>query len=88
MKVKCEVSGEPPATKFKWFFNEAPYQEDPGRTKVKTYLKGSGSQYSVLRIQQLEALDKGYYRCEASNDLETIKSTSVINVVIGTTLGV
>ena len=51
MKVKCEVSGEPPATKFKWFFNEAPYQEDPGRTKVKTYLKGSGSQYSVLRIQ-------------------------------------
>ena len=83
MKVKCEVSGEPPATKFKWFFNEAPYQEDPGRTKVKTYLKGSGSQYSVLRIQQLEALDKGYYRCEASNDLETIKSTSVINVVIG-----
>ena len=83
LKVKCEVSGDPPATKFKWFFNEAPLHEVQGRIKVKTYLKGSSSQISVLRFQELEPLDKGYYRCEASNDFETIKSTSVINVVLG-----
>ena len=23
LKIKCEVSGDPPATKFKWFFNTA-----------------------------------------------------------------
>ena len=83
LKIKCEVSGDPPATKFKWFFNEAPLFEEQGRIKVKTFLKGSSSQFSVLRFQELEVLDKGYYRCEASNDFQTIKSTSVINVVLG-----
>ena len=81
--VKCEVTGEPPASRFRWFFNEAPLYEEAGRVKVKTSLKGASSQVSVLRILQLEALDKGYYRCEASNGLATVKSTAVINVVLG-----
>ena len=83
LKVICEVSGDPPATEINWFFNEAPLREEPGRVKVKTFLKGSSSQYSVLRFQELEALDKGYYRCEASNEVVTIKSTFVIKVVLG-----
>ena len=82
LKVRCEVRGDPPANKFRWFFNEAPLLEEPGRLRVKNSLKGS-SQSSVLRFQELEVLDKGYYRCEASNGLSTIKSTSVINVVLG-----
>ena len=86
LKVRCEVSGDPPANKFRWFFNEAPLLEEPGRLKVKNFMKGS-SQSSVLRFQELETLDKGYYRCEASNDLITIKSTSVINVVLGSSSG-
>lgn len=83
LKVICEVSGDPPATDIRWFFNEAPLREEPGRVKVKDFLKGSSTQYSVLRFQELEALDKGYYRCEASNEAVTIKSTFVINVVLG-----
>ena len=84
LKVRCEVEGSPPANRFRWFFNEAPLHEEPGRIKVKTNIKGSGSQFSVLRFQELKFLDKGYYRCEASNDYDTIKSTFVVNVVLNT----
>ena len=87
VKVRCEVRGEPPASKFRWFFNEAPLLEEPGRLKVKNFMKGS-SQSSVLRFQELETLDKGYYRCEASNDLITIKSTSsaaIVNIIVNMT---
>ena len=86
VKVRCEVRGDPPANKFRWFFNEAPLLEEPGRVKVKNFLK-SASQSSVLRFTELESLDKGYYRCEASNGQMTIKSTSVINVLLGSGSG-
>ena len=84
LKVRCEVEGSPPANKFKWFFNEAPLHEEAGRIKIKTNVKGSSSQFSVLRFQELKFLDKGYYRCEASNGYDTVKQTFVINVVLNT----
>mgnify|MGYP002056477614 CR=1 FL=1 len=83
MKVKCEVEGSPPATKFHWFKNEAPLKEEPGRVKVKDSLKGTESQWSILRFRELESLDTGFYRCEASNAQTTIKSEAVIKVNLG-----
>jgi len=83
VKVKCEVQGDPAAVKFKWFKNEAPLYEEPGRLKVKDYLKGGNTQWSILRFRELETLDTGFYRCEASNEVHTIKSTSVIKVNLG-----
>ena len=84
LKVRCEVEGSPPANRFKWFFNEAPLHEEAGRIKIKTNTKASSSQFSVIRFQELKFLDKGFYRCEASNDYDTIKKTFVINVVLNT----
>merc|ERR1719266_1465100 len=83
LKVKCEVEGSPPATKFHWFKNEAPLKEEPGRVKVKDWLKGTESQWSILRFRELESLDTGFYRCEASNAEATIKSEAVIKVNLG-----
>ena len=80
LKVKCEVRGKPAAIKFKWFKNEAPLSNEAGRVKIKDYLKGGSSQWSILRFRELETLDTGFYRCEASNEVHTIKSTSVIKV--------
>ena len=83
LKVKCEVEGSPPATKFHWFKNEAPLKEEPGRVKVKDSLKGTESQWSILRFRELESLDTGFYRCEASNAQTTIRSEAVIKVNLG-----
>ena len=56
--------------------------------RVKDYLKattaGGGGQASLLRFKELETLDTGFYRCEATNQLgETIKSTAVVKVNLG-----
>lgn len=83
LKVKCEVEGEPPARSIKWFKNEAPLQEEQGRVKVKSNLKGSDTQWSILRFRELETLDTGFFRCEASNGKVTVKSTAVIKVNVG-----
>ena len=80
LKVKCEVKGSPPATGIEWFKNEAPLLEEQGRVKVKDKLKGGSTQWSQLRFRDLETLDKGFYRCEATNGKSTIKTNFVIIV--------
>ena len=79
LKVKCEVEGSPPATKFHWFKNEAPLKEEPGRVKVKDWLKGTESQWSILRFRELESLDTGFYRCEASNGQTTMVNRELVD---------
>ena len=83
LKVKCEVKGSSPATIFRWFRNEAPLKEEPGRVKVKDWVKGTNTQWSILRFRELETLDTGFYRCEASSGTTTIKSTAVLKVNLG-----
>ena len=80
LKVRCEVRGSPPATAFRWFRNEAPLLEEMGRVKVKSYTDQGPTQWSQLRFRALETLDTGFYRCEASNSLTTLRSNSVIKV--------
>ena len=88
LKLRCEVRADPLVTAFRWFKNEAPLIEEQGRMRVKDYLKattaGGGGQASLLRFKELETLDTGFYRCEATNQLgETIKSTAVVKVNLG-----
>ena len=60
LKVKCEVKGSSPATKFCWFRNEAPLKEEPGRVKVKDWVKGTNTQWSILRFRELGTIDTGF----------------------------
>ncbi len=86
-KLRCEARGDPPVTVFRWYKNEAPLIEEQQRLRVRDYLKpssDSGGQSSILRFKELETLDTGFYRCEATNGLgETIKSTAVLKVNLG-----
>ena len=78
LKVKCEVKGSFPAIKFRWFRNEAPLKEEPGRVKVKDWVKGTNTQWSILRFCELGTQNTGFCRCEASSGTTTIKSTAVL----------
>jgi hypothetical protein len=37
VKLKCEVTGDPPPTKIRWFKNEAPVIEEKGRLVARRY---------------------------------------------------
>ena len=53
LKLMCEVKGSLPATKFCWFRNEAPLKEEPGRVKVKDWVKSTNTQWSIPRFCEL-----------------------------------
>lgn len=80
LKIKCEVSGNPGATEFHWFKNEAPFYEEKGRIKIKEKLGGTDPQWSRIRFRELEVMDTGFYRCEASNGQTTISGETIIRV--------
>ena len=50
---------------------------------MKDWLKGANIQWSILRFHDLETQETGFYRCEASSDTTTIKSTTVLKVNLG-----
>ncbi|PNF43882.1 hypothetical protein B7P43_G02778, partial [Cryptotermes secundus] len=84
VKLKCEVTGDPPPTKIRWFKNEAPVIEEKGRLVARRYNPQSHQGQNVLgsrlRITQLDTHDTGYYKCEASNAVRKIDSTGILVV--------
>ena len=86
LKLRCEVDGEIPATSIEWYVNGLPVMEEKNRVRVKTKLSVS-PQWSVLRFQSLETLDKAFYKCEASNGIDTISSVAIVNVELGSFKG-
>ena len=83
LKIKCVVRGQPPAKTIKWFKNEAPIDKEGGRIRIRDKFAGGSSgaiQKSQVKFTKLEPLDSGFYKCEASNGLETIRSETVIKV--------
>ena len=81
LKIRCVVRGDPPVQKFKWFKNEAPLTEERGRIRIRSRTgAGSEKQWSTVRFQNLETMDMGFYKCEASNGVETLKGETVIKV--------
>ncbi|XP_045603194.1 tyrosine-protein kinase transmembrane receptor Ror isoform X1 [Procambarus clarkii] len=86
VKLKCEFTGDPPPTRFKWYKNEAPVIEEKGRVNDRKYrLKTDGLQVygTKLTIKDLEIHDKGYYKCEATNGEERAESTGILIVKPG-----
>ena len=79
IKLKCEVTGEPRVTRFSWYVNEVPL-ENSKRIKIKNKLNGVDTQWSRLRIRDLEDMDRGFYRCEASNGITVIHAESLLKV--------
>ena len=83
--MRCEVSGDPPPNRFKWYKNEAPVLEEKGRVVIRKYRTGSTAHGSRLRISDVDTHDTGYYKCEASNGIDRIESTGIVIVRMGTT---
>uniref|UniRef100_A0A0N7ZBW8 Tyrosine-protein kinase receptor n=2 Tax=Scylla olivacea TaxID=85551 RepID=A0A0N7ZBW8_SCYOL len=83
VRLKCEFTGDPPPSRFKWYKNEAPVIEEKGRVNIRKYkLKADGVPIygTKLTIKDLEIHDKGFYRCEASNGDEKVESTGILIV--------
>lgn len=83
VKLRCEVSGDPPPNRFRWYKNEAPVIEEKGRVVVKKYRTGSSVHGSRLRISDVDTHDTGYYKCEASNGVDKVDSTGIVIVRMG-----
>ncbi len=81
LKLRCEVRADPAVTEFRWFKNEAPFAEERGRVRIKSRLGSGPIQRSQIRFQKVDAHDMGYYKCEASNGIDTVVSAeSVVKV--------
>lgn len=81
MKLTCEVYADS-RVELKWFKNDAPVLlKRKGRISVKrTEHKQHKNYMSRLRIVNLEVHDSGFYKCSASNALQTKSSTGVLIV--------
>ena len=55
---------------------------EPNRVKVKTKLKAN-PQSSTLKISSLETTDTAFFKCQASNDFDTITSQAIVKVQFG-----
>jgi hypothetical protein len=80
LKLKCEVKGQPPASEFHWFKNEAPLVEEKGRVRIRSRIGSGDTQMSRVVIQTLETMDTGFYRCEASNGESVANGESLVKV--------
>nr|CAD7580703.1 unnamed protein product [Timema californicum] len=54
VKLRCEVTGDPAPTKLRWFKNEAPVDQEPGRLSVRRYTP------QVCVLDRTGAVVKGY----------------------------
>ena len=84
IKLRCEVTGDPPPNRFRWYKNEAPVLEEKGRVVIRKYRTGSSTHGSRLRISDVDTHDTGYYKCEASNGVDRIESTGIVIVRMST----
>jgi hypothetical protein len=82
MRLRCEVTGSPPATSIEWLKNGVPLVEEKNRIKVRTRLKDD-PQSSLARFRWLETLDTAFYSCKASNGIDTIESMAIVKVKMG-----
>ncbi|XP_050427076.1 tyrosine-protein kinase transmembrane receptor Ror-like [Adelges cooleyi] len=92
VKLRCEVTGEPPPLRIQWYMNEVPVGNEPAgnggdkkskpRLSVKRYSPRhkNAAVGSRLRINKLEVHDTGFFTCEASNGIEKIQSTAILVV--------
>lgn len=77
IRLKCQVEGTLPIS-FKWYKNDALVLKEKGRVNVNVQ-----ENLSRLKINNLNTLDTGYYKCEASNKWGKIESTALLKVAVG-----
>jgi len=87
IKLRCEVTGDPPPNRFRWYKNEAPVLEEKGRVVIRKYRTGTQTHGSRLRISDVDTHDTGYYKCEASNGVDRIESQGIVIVRMSSTVG-
>ena len=80
LNIKCHLEGDPPVNEIVWLKNEAPLHEEKGRIKIKFKIGSGSSQWSRVRIRDLEPMDTGFYRCEASNGIDMVSAESMVKV--------
>ena len=81
LKLRCEAAGNPRATSWQWFKNDAPVIVEKGRVRIKSSLEDS-PQWSMLKINVLETLGKSYFSSKSPlitlNTVPTIVSLTKI----------
>nr|CAD7202449.1 unnamed protein product [Timema douglasi] len=56
VKLRCEVTGDPAPTKLRWFKNEAPVDQEPGRLSVRRYTP----QVDHCVLDRIRTVARGY----------------------------
>ncbi|XP_046609095.1 tyrosine-protein kinase transmembrane receptor Ror isoform X1 [Neodiprion virginianus] len=86
VNMRCEVVGDPPPKKIRWYKNEAPVEEEPGRVSIRK-IHSQAHEHSAqniagsrLKITRLDVMDTGYYSCRANNDQDRIQSEAILQV--------
>ena len=81
LRLTCEAKGNPPPLRIQWYKNHLPLERQNGRIRIRRPKVGSESSLrSSVRIRNLEIMDKGIYRCDVGNDVNTISSESLVQV--------
>ena len=81
LRLICEAKGNPPPLEIEWFKDHLPLEKQNRRIKIRRKETGEkDSMRSVVRIRNLEIMDKGIYRCDVRSSLKTISSESLVQV--------
>ena len=81
LRLTCEAKGYPPPLKIQWYKDHLPLEKQNRRIRIRRKEMGDDSSLrSVVRIRNLEIMDKGIYRCDVSNNINTISSESLVQV--------
>ena len=81
LRLICEAKGNPPPLEIQWFKDHLPLEKQNRRIKIRRKETGEkDSMRSVVRIRNLEIMDKGIYRCDVRSSLKTISSESLVQV--------
>ncbi|XP_058797126.1 tyrosine-protein kinase transmembrane receptor Ror isoform X2 [Phymastichus coffea] len=84
--MRCEIVGNPPPNKIRWFKNEALIKEESNRIIIKkiNYQNHKHAAKNIagsrLKIVRLDANDRGFYACRANNGKEFIQSEGTLQV--------
>ena len=84
--MRCEVVGDPPPTKIRWYKNEAPLDEKRPKITIKK-IHAQAHEHAAkniagsrLKITNLDVSDVGFYTCRVTNGKDQIQSEGTLRV--------
>lgn len=91
IKLRCDFRSSSKArrSKVRWFKNQAPIEVQKDKVSVRTVEKPIDDQsgrkriVSRLILTQVNVLDTGFYKCQASDTKETVESEAVLRIQPG-----